>query len=263
MLILSTTTKTARFTPGGFYIAFYYLYGTVLSPEMILGCFAMSWEVQMKRQIFTLIALALSFSALPAKASLIDAYSDMLTAETFWADSIVFRGNFDQAPGRDNPANAFGPPDGDFYSIGLGEDGGFIGFGFGGRTFTSGGIATIWEVTFPPVASWPEAVDITVGLASTGTFFEVVGPVLNSQAQTGFEFLIPETGFIFDTILPFDVTSEVCGHSPSCFGDGWDISGLSFLPFKEQVSQVPVPGSLALMGLGLLGLGLSQRREMS
>lgn len=213
----------------------------------------------MKRLIFTLVsALALGLSVQSVNASLIDAYSEQLTGETLWAESYVFRGNFSQVPGRDDPASALGPPDGNFYSLGLVN--GFIGFGFGGQIFTSGGIATIWEVTFPPVDNYPEAVDLLVGLESEGIFYEVVGTVLNSEAQNGFQFLIPEVGFIFDTILPLDVTNEVCGLSQSCFGDGWDVDALSFSPFKSGVSQVPVPGSLALMGLGLVGLGMARRK---
>ena len=213
----------------------------------------------MKQSVFTILGgLALGLSVQTTNASLIDTYSDQLNGETLWASSSVFRGDFTQTPGRDDPANAYGPPNGDFFSLGLD---GFIGFSFDGRSFTKGGIATVWEVTNGSVYAWPEAADFLVGLESEGVFFEVFGPVLNQDAQNGFSFLVPDLGFSWDTMLAFDETDEVCGLFASCFGDGFDVSAISFQPFRDDVSQVPVPATVPLFAAGLAGLLYTRRRK--
>ena len=227
----------------------------------------MNWEVQvMKRLIFatwSVLVLGMSLMVQTANAS------PILTGDVFWASSSGFQTNSDQSPERADIANAYGPPNNEFYSLGLG---GAAMLGFGGMVFENGGIATIYETTFGNARNYPEFADVSIGLVASNPLESVVfngvtgfAGVDNSDAQNGFSFEVPAQAF--DNFLVIDRTLLFCNQGTiagsTCGGDGFDVNALSFEPFAppETPKPVPVPATSALMALGLMGFSLARRRK--
>jgi hypothetical protein len=229
----------------------------------------MDWEVQMKRQIFALIsAIALGLSVQGVSAAPISfggvpgVLPGTLSDTVYIPKFATIVSSTDKTPDRENPVAGF-LPGGDIFELGTNGTVAYVFdemFGAAGL-FQTGGVLTVTEKTNPPLENWQEFANVFVGEWLTGTFVQI-GGIFNADAQNGFQILVPsfDLSLNYDSFLFRDVPIDSCNVYPAC---SFDLDGVSFQRFEEQVSQVPVPGSLALMGLGLLGLGLSQRRKLS
>ena len=159
---------------------------------------------------------------------------------------------------RDDPTAALGAPGApapagsqNFVALGLG---GSIVLSFG-QTFDTS--ATVYEITFGNIATFPENANAYVSNSFDGDFngdpiadegFTFIGNVSNLIAGTpGGQTLLVPGSFTFFALL--DTTA---GVSP----DGFDLNSVGV-----EAVKVPEPGTLALLGAGLVGIGFAARRR--
>lgn len=168
-----------------------------------------------------------------------------------WATEITFddaalRGVTND---RDNPLNALGPADTNFFEIGFGST---VDLTFG-TSFANE--TTVFEVTFNSVLAFPEEVELYVG---QNNIFTYVTNVSNAGAQNsdgGASVLLP-LGQEFDTIRLVDV-SPLSSTSESVNGvpvGGFDINAV-------RVTPVPLPAAGFLLLAALGGLFAARRRQ--
>ncbi len=132
---------------------------------------------------------------------------------------------------RDNPDNALGAPNDDFYSLGFGGE---IVLGFG-QDFTGSNVAAVFEVTFDRDVGHDEAVEL---FAVNGDDVESIAILTNSEAEASALIKVP-----FTALKLVDVTKTEFPNSTSF--DGFDVASVG-------ISEVPLPaaGLMLLMGLG-------------
>ena len=135
-------------------------------------------------------------------------------------------------------------------------------FGGGAISYIFSGLATnalfdIWVFGLAQPATAPVNQNVSV----TGS-----GPALNFvQGSFAANQLVvnSELGDSSRTLDSFaeSITSSGAGNidiTVSAIGGNWNLAGIAI----RQVDQVPEPGTLALLGLGLVGLGFSRRRRI-
>lgn len=156
-------------------------------------------------------------------------------ATTIYATSVdnYTQGTGVNQPGRDDPTNALGAPDGNFLSLGIG---GSAIFSFG--TVFAGPIRVV-EITFGNRDNHEEIVDVFAGYLGNFTF---VGSIINTNQINFLNF----SGF-FDQLKLVDNSPVVAGR------DGFDIDAIG-------VSPIPLPAG-GLLLLTALGAGAALRRR--
>lgn len=193
-------------------------------------------------------ALALGL-AMPASAVTLDAEFGDNSFDNGWAskiyyDSTAARGTDSD---RDEPANALGENDGEFFEIGFGST---VILTFG-TLFTSPGF--VIEVTNGSTASWPEFINIFVGNLLDDTWQAVdQNPISNSGAQgaPGFQFTFG--GGPFDALKIVDISTFPQNSETG----GYDIDAV-------RISPIPLPAGGVLLLTALGGLAIARRRKQA
>jgi len=201
-------------------------------------------------------------------------------ATTYWATSVysdsgVRTDGNDNEAGRDNPSNALGTPDGDFWSLG---QGGISVFAFNPPGAFNDTVMTIEKTNgctsvnssgncsnyvenaelylySGPVVDFSTYSDGTFGPNGENSYdfstligdlgLSLVDTIGNGDANTGYTYDLSGLGGSFLYVILKDVSS-----SP----DGFDVIGVS-------VSAVPLPPAVLLFGAALGGLGFVSRRR--
>lgn len=136
-------------------------------------------------------------------------------------------------------------------------DGGWTGFTFGGV----GSPASENTMTFTAVT------DVLLKITDAflfGDIFSVVidgaPAVLTSIPGSGTETSDPDAAFDVEPYSKFSIVLAAGAHTVDIFADTSPFgSGGAFV--EVETARVPVPATLALLGLGLLGLGWSRRKN--
>ncbi|OWJ75222.1 MULTISPECIES: VPLPA-CTERM sorting domain-containing protein [Haematobacter] len=145
----------------------------------------------------------------------------------------------DLRPGRSNPDNALGTPDGKFLSLGYG---GFADFTFG-KSFTGPG--AVIEVTWLPRDTYFESAEVWGGSAGS---FTKIGEITNAMETIALSF-----SGIFDTLRIIDTSPVILGRGR----DGFDIDSVSVSPVPLPAAGVLLAGALA----GVAGLRRMRRKD--
>ncbi|MEM8795984.1 MAG: VPLPA-CTERM sorting domain-containing protein [Pseudomonadota bacterium] len=182
-------------------------------------------------------AIPLDLSALDTVAGGGGFNGGYATQITFDADAA--RGT---ANDRDNPLNALGPANNDFFEIGFGSA---IALTFG-TTFNTD--VTVFEVTFGNPAGFPESADVFAGFGGDFTFIDNIP---NIDAQGGAILALGDVG-VFDTIVIFD-TSNPADVGNAATG-GFDVDAV-------RVTPVPLPAAGLMLVGAIGGLALMRRRR--
>jgi len=212
---------------------------------------------------------------LPIIAGAMLAMVSSATAASYYASSVFadpgsLSGRADSNTGRDNPSNALGAPNGDFYSMGLG---GMALFGFSPATTFDQDVLLIettnGSCSVQPDGScqqYPEAVEVylintplvlsddggTHGPGGEATYDlsslvlgSLIATVGNGDADApGYSIDISGLAGPFYYVLLKDISASLGSISK----DGFDVAAIS-------VSVVPLPAALPLYGAGIAVMG--------
>lgn len=125
-----------------------------------------------------------------------------------------------------------------------------------GLALGSGGLAYTWDVVFDTTVAW---VGGFVGFTSSDLGFGVTGPgvsadgILAGASPGAFDLAQP---LMFVGGESYSFTSDNRCSSTGCGG-----RTLRSMDLQAVSVSVPEPGTLALLGLGIAGIGLSRRRN--
>jgi hypothetical protein len=199
-------------------------------------------------------------------------YETTIGAIGAWATPPVV--NRDFPPANLDGLEIWGPEgptvadsDTDRYSL-FGEPGGVSIFNADGSTFLTQSALAAALVTFDPsLRPYENLIDIDALMVQDTTtvgVFDAGDSILFSlwsimDGATGFAYWGDAT-YVWDFatgISYYDHGGHLWdnGWTISAFGEAWNVDAL------EALAKVPEPGSVALLGLGLAGLGLARRRK--
>lgn len=210
----------------------------------------------MKNSTLTGLGIAAAMSLAPLAASAATSTvgpggfdGGYATTITFEDDNTVARRG--DAGGRDNPLNALGAPDGNFFEMGFGQS---VSLTFGTLFEAS---TTIFEVTFGSAAAFPESVNVSVALGMGPA--QMAGTVNNVDAQGGDSISLAGLMGPFDTVILTDTSPLSSNFQSDALGPlgGFDIDSVKVAP----ISEVPLPASGLLLVGAIAGAAAFGRRK--